>query len=102
MAVRVDPEEIVQFAGAHEQVAAEVAAGCQPDPELIAAMTTGYGPVGAQFTEAVAEFQAAFHASGTHIAQQYQEHAANLRAAAARYVDSDAAGEAGVTGSTIV
>jgi len=102
MAVRVDPQDLVQFAQAHDQVAGEIEAGCQPDPDLIAAMTTGYGPVGAEFTAAVAEFQAAFHTSGTQVAQRYREHAADLRAAAARYEDSDASGATDVAGSTFV
>jgi hypothetical protein len=100
MAVRVNPQDLVQFAEAHDQVAGEVEAGCQPDPGLIAAMTSGYGAVGAELTAAVEEFQAALQAAGTALAGRYQEHAADLRAAAARYEDSDQSGAAGVAGTS--
>jgi hypothetical protein len=99
MALRVDDDDVLRFAEAHDEVAGEIAAATRPDPALIAAMTTGYGPVGAEFTAAVAEFQAAFHASGTALSNRYQTHAGNLRQAAAGYVSTDEGGAAGIASS---
>lgn len=102
MALRVNEDEILQFATANDRVAGEVKAGCQPDPDLLEQMTTGYGPVGAEFTAAVAEFQTAFHQSGTALAGRYSSHAEDLRAAHGRYVRNDQDGAERVTGSTSV
>jgi len=99
MALRVDDDDLLRYAEAHDAVAGEVSAGVQPDPALIEAMTTGYGPVGAEFTSAVAEFQAAFLASGTELSERYSTHAGNLRTAAAGYVGTDESGAAGIAGS---
>lgn len=100
MTLRVDEDDIVQFAAANDQVAGEVIAGCQPDPGLIAAMTTGYGPVGAEFTSAVAEFQEALLSSGSQLAHRYEIHAQRLRAAGARYVAGDQDGAAAISSSS--
>ena len=54
----------------------------------------GYGPVGAEFTAAVAEFRAAFLV-GTQLSQRYATHAGNLRTAAAGYVGTDESGAGG-------
>lgn len=102
MALRVNEDEILQFATANDRVAGEVEAGCQPDPDLLEQMTTGYGPVGAEFTAAVAEFQTAFHQSGTALAGRYSSHAQDLRDAHGRYVGADQAGAEDVAGSTSV
>jgi hypothetical protein len=102
MALRVDEDDVLRFADAHDEVAGEISAAVQPDPALIASMTTGYGAVGAEFTAAVAEFQAAFLASGTEVSGRYQSHAGNLRAAAAGYVGTDAAGAAGIGSSGVI
>ncbi|UQX13545.1 type VII secretion target [Candidatus Mycobacterium methanotrophicum] len=102
MALRVDEDGLLVFAAANDQVAGEVEAGCQPDPELIAQMVTGYGPVGAEFTAAVADFQAAFHQSGTALARRFSAHAEDIRAAHGRYVDADQSGADRVAGSSSV
>jgi hypothetical protein len=102
MALRVNEDELFQFAEYADRVAGEVETGCQPDPGLIAQMETGYGPVGAEFTAAVAEFQTALLASGTAVARRYSTHAENLRAAGNRYISADQSGAEGVTGSSSV
>lgn len=102
MALRVNDSEIFEFAAANDRIAGEVAAGCQPDPDLIAQMETGYGPCGADFTAAVGEFQAALHASGQSVSQRYAAHADNLRAAGKGYVETDQSGAEGVAGSASV
>jgi Excreted virulence factor EspC, type VII ESX diderm len=101
MALRFDHEDMLVFADAHDQVAGHVLAASQPDPELIAAMTSGYGPVGAEFTAAVAEFQSAFALSGTQLANRYQAHAENIRVAAGRYVTTDQSGAQDVGATTV-
>lgn len=102
MALRVNDSEIFQFAEANDRVASEVEAGCQPDPDLIAQMEVGYGPCGADFTAAVADFQVALHASGRKLAQRYHAHSDNLRAAATAYNDVDQSGAEGVSNSASV
>ncbi|EUA33074.1 hypothetical protein I553_3855 [Mycobacterium xenopi 4042] len=52
-------------------------------------MTSGYGPVGAEFTGAVAEFQSAFFESGSQLSRRYQSHAEHIRQASGRYVAGD-------------
>jgi len=99
MSLRVNPDDVLLFADAHDEVAGEIAAATQPDTALVAAMAAGYGPVGAEFTAAVAEFQSAFHASGAALAGRYHTHAGNLRQAAAGYVSTDEGGAAGVASS---
>lgn len=98
MNLRVDDQDILQFAEANDLVASEVAANVQPDAELLAAMQTGYGPVGAEFTAAVGEFQQAMLASGTAVAEHFAKHAEDLRAAAGRYVAGDQGSAAAIHG----
>ncbi len=98
MTLRVDDQDLVEFAAANDRVAAEVAASVQPDPDLLAAMQAGYGPVGAEFTAAVGEFQQAMLASGTGVSQGYVRYAENLRAAGARYVGGDQDGAQSING----
>lgn len=102
MALKVNHEDLLQFAEAHDTVAGEIAEAVRPDPSLLAEMTSGYGPVGAELTAAVGEFQAAFEASGTALANRYHSHAGNLRAAAAGYVSTDEGGAAGVGASGVI
>ncbi|EUA65436.1 MULTISPECIES: type VII secretion target [Mycobacterium] len=102
MGLRVNTDDLIRFAEAHEQVAGEVQAACQPDPALIEAMTSGYGPVGAEFTAAVAEFQSAFFESGSQLSRRYQSHAEHIRQASGRYVAGDDDGRAGVDNSTAI
>ncbi|KRQ20592.1 MULTISPECIES: type VII secretion target [unclassified Mycobacteroides] len=102
MALRVNEEELLQFAAANDRVAAEVHEACQPDPGLLAQMRDGYGPVGADFTAAVAEFQEAFHRSGSALSNRFSSHADDLRAAHGRYVGADQGGAEDVSGSTSI
>lgn len=102
MALRVNEDELLTFATANDDVAGQVESGCQPDPELIAQMEAGYGPVGAEFTAAVADFQSAFHQSGMALSRRFSAHAEDIRAAHGRYVAADRSGADGVAGSTSV
>lgn len=102
MALQVNTDDLIRFAEAHDQVAGEVLTACQPDPALIEAMTSGYGPVGAEFTAAAAEFQSAFFESGSQLSQRYQTHAENIRLASGRYVSGDEGGAEGVGNSTAI
>lgn len=102
MPLRVNAGEITNFAEANDSVAGQVEAASQPDPSLIAQMQSGFGPVGAELTAAVEAFHTALQASGTAVAQQYTGHAENLRSAATGYVNVDASGADGVSGSTAV
>ena len=102
MALRVNEDELLQFAKANEDVAGQVESDCMPDPELLSQMEAGFGPVGAEFTAAVGEFQSALQTSGTGVALRYTEHAGNIHAARRRYIDSDQSGAEGVSGSTSV
>jgi hypothetical protein len=102
MSLRVNDEDVLVFADAHDAVAGEVAAAARPDPSLIPALTSGYGPVGAELTAAVEEFQAAFEASGTALSDRFRSHASNLRTAAAGYVGTDEDGAAAVHGSAVI
>jgi hypothetical protein len=92
MTLRVNPEELPPLARGHQQVAAEVQAASKPDPTLGPSMASGYGPVGAEFAEAVGEFQAAFFASGSQLSEHYESHAGNIVNAGLGYVKADTTG----------
>lgn len=102
MTLRVNDEDVLVFADAHDSVAAEIAEASRPDPALVPALTAGYGPVGSELTAAVAEFQAAFEASGAALSDRFRSHAENLRTAVAGNVRADEDGAAGVSGSGVV
>ncbi len=102
MTLRVNDEDVLVFADAHDSVGVEIAEAARPDPSLVPAMQSGYGAVGAELTAAVAEFQVAFEASGTALSDRFRSHAGNLRAAAKGYVDTDEGGAAAVRGSGVL
>ncbi|MGW0162080.1 type VII secretion target [Mycobacterium sp. NPDC003323] len=89
MALEVDTHAVDTYAESCRTVGAEVQADCQVDPSVVAAMESGYGPVGAAFTAAFGEFQTALQAAGAHVASRYERHADDLRDASQRYTTSD-------------
>ena len=99
MTLRVDGGDVLRYAEAHGSAASQIRVDTQPDQSLIAAMAAGYGPVGAELTAAVAQFQTALTSSGDQVAQKHDDHADALRAAAKRYADSDHAGAEAVRAS---
>jgi Excreted virulence factor EspC, type VII ESX diderm len=92
MTLRVNPQDLVHLAQAHHQVAGEVQTASKPDPGLDSSMTSGYGPVGAEFAAAVGEFQTAFFESGSQLSRHYQSHGSNILSAGQEYVKSDEGG----------
>jgi hypothetical protein len=65
---------------AHEQIAAEVRAACEPEPAVVAA-SGAYGAAGATFTVALDAYLTRLQLSGEQLGQRYSSQGGAIRSA---------------------
>jgi Excreted virulence factor EspC, type VII ESX diderm len=90
----VVPTELTAFADGHREVAGKIEAALDVNARAVAVKPGVFGTVGAMFTAAVDDFEAAFMRTAAGLAGDYRRMSEALDVAAASYLRTDQVNEA--------